>query len=742
MQKLEHRQSVEAGIKDIFSELLGVAVGDLDNESTFLSLGADSLLLLQASQRLQRAFGVKIPFRSLLEEHSTVEQLAAFLEPQIAGRTITSGLAQAPVSQPLPNLTQTPVTQQLPGFAQAPVTQQLPDLSGSSVTQPLSDLARASVTRKLPEAQNSLLSHEQHFTREADTYLTEDAAQAGSAVTHILKQQLSIIQQQLQVLQSMPVDTPAAPAMLTGEATQPLPAPGFPEPVHHGNNTSENMAYAAPEPATAPTSGLRVDPEAFVPYQPRRVARLSGLNERQKQHIDALIARHVKRTQKSKQRAQESRSYHADNRGTAGFNLTFKEAVYPLIIKHAQDAHIFDLDDNEYVDLAMGFGALLFGHSPSFLIEALEEQLKHGIGLGLQSGLVGKAAQLLCELTGMERASFCNSGTEAVMTAMRLARAVTGRDKVLVFTGAFHGTFDGVLVRGQETGNRPLPLAPGVTSNLVGDIILSNYGQKEAIEKMHTHAHELAAVLLELPQSRRPDFVPLDFIREMRALTADADIALIFDEVVTGFRSHPGGAQALFGVKADIATYGKAFGGGLPVAAIAGKAHYMAAVDGGVWNYGDDSYPDAIQTFFAGTYFKHPLLMPAVHAVLQHIKQSGPQLQERLNQRTEALTTQLDRFFEGEHVPVRIIRFGSLFRFSFPPQYKNIDANVFYHHVLENGVNLSETRNCFLSTAHTDEDIDHILWAVKDAFQQTRSGGFLADSFESSESRLSRLVAR
>jgi glutamate-1-semialdehyde aminotransferase len=366
-------------------------------------------------------------------------------------------------------------------------------------------------------------------------------------------------------------------------------------------------------------------------------------------------------------------------------------------------------------------------------MEAIEEQLKHGIGLGWQSSMAGKAAQLLCELTGMERASFCNSGTEAVMTALRLARAVTGRSKVMIFGGAFHGTFDGVLVRGQEMpqhGLKTIPLAPGVTSHLIGDVVLGQFGQPSALELLQTHAHELAAVLVELPQSRRPDLVPLSFVQEVRRITAESGIVLVFDEVVSGFRSHPGGAQALFGVKADLASYGKAFGGGLPVAAIAGKAEYMAAVDGGVWNYGDDSYPEAVQTFFAGTYFKHPLLMPAVCATLEHFKKSGPQLQERLNQRTEAMVQTLDRFFEAEGAPLRTMHFGSLFRFTFPPHYKGTDANVFYYHLLENGVNIPETRNGFLSTAHSDEDIEHIVWAVKDAFLRARSGGFLAHGLE------------
>ncbi|HZO76359.1 MAG TPA: aminotransferase class III-fold pyridoxal phosphate-dependent enzyme [Ktedonobacteraceae bacterium] len=692
MEKNNHH-AVDVEIKKIFSQLLGIDADTIDHQSTFLSIGADSLLLLQASQRIQHTFGVKVPFRALLEEYSTIEQLAAFLKEQAPGYTAEAHSANKEAT--------TAVSEALPA----------------------------------PEVSRHHPGSARPATREIEHYPAEHVVLARTEIEQIVRQQLHIMHQQLNVLQSLPLSAPrekGASIPLQPATTTPLASEG----VDHASQETPTVVSGESSSLDKQALSLRIDGETYVPYQPRRIARLSGLTEQQRQHVEALIARYARRTEKSKQYAQQSRRYHADNRGTAGFNLTFKEAVYPLIIKHAYDAHILDVDDNEYVDIAMGFGALLFGHSPAFLMEALEQQFKHGIGLGLQSGLVGEAARLLCELTGMERASFCNSGTEAVMTALRLARTVTGRNKVLVFGGAFHGTFDGVLVRGQQSSHlesRAVPLAPGVTSNLIGDVILADFGKAETIDLLKKHAHELAAVLVELPQSRRPDFAPLNFMQELRDITAEAGVALVFDEVVTGFRSHPGGAQALFGIKADLATYGKAMGGGLPVAAIAGAAKFMDAVDGGVWDYGDDSYPSSIQTFFAGTYFKHPLLMPAVYAVLNHFKQSGPQLQERLNRRTEALVDQIDRFFEEVHAPVRTIHFGSLFRFSFPPQYKTTDANVFYYHLLENGVNLPETRNGFLSTAHTDEDVEHILWAVKDAFDQTRSGGFLAGSLEEIE---------
>src|SRR5204862_5969408 len=147
--------------------------------------------------------------------------------------------------------------------------------------------------------------------------------------------------------------------------------------------------------------------------------------------------------------------------------------------------------------------------------------------------------------------------------------------------------------------------------------------------------------------SRRPDLQPREFLHGLRALTAERDIALIFDEVITGFRCHPGGAQAHFGIKADIATYGKVVGGGLPIGAIAGRAEYMDAFDGGGWQFGDDSYPTAGVTFFAGTFVRHPLALAAAKAVLLHLKENGVALQNELAARTAAMIREISPSLEG-----------------------------------------------------------------------------------------------
>ena len=232
-------------------------------------------------------------------------------------------------------------------------------------------------------------------------------------------------------------------------------------------------------------------------------------------------------------------------------------------------------------------------------------------------------------MVGMQRAAFCNTGSEAVTAAIRTARTVTGRDKIAVFAGAYHGIFDEVLVRARQRDGLPAaqPIAPGIPAAMAENIMVLEYGDGAALDTIRAQGEELAAVLVEPVQSRRPDLQPREFLEELRQITANSGTALVFDEVVTGFRVHPGGMQAVFAVKADIATYGKVLGGGLPIGIIAGDARFLDALDGGMWRFGDQSAPEIGVTFFAGTFVRHPLALAAANAVLERLRQGGPELQ-------------------------------------------------------------------------------------------------------------------
>ncbi len=454
----------------------------------------------------------------------------------------------------------------------------------------------------------------------------------------------------------------------------------------------------------------------------------------QQKYLESLMERYTKKTKKSKQLAQIYRPVLADPRVPEGFNLTLKEMCYPVVGKRSQGSRIWDMDGNEYIDLMMGFGVNLFGHNPPFIKEALTEQLEKGIQLGAQSEFAGEVAELICELTGMERVAFSNTGTEAVMTAIRLARTITNRHKIVIFSGSYHGHFDGTLAKVQTTDESQsiVPSAPGILPNFIEDVLVLDYGNPQSLEVIKSQAQELAAVLVEPVQSRRPNLQPKEFLQELRQLTEASGIALIFDEMVTGFRIHPGGAQAWFGIAADIATYGKIVGGGMPIGIIAGKAIYMDAIDGGMWNYEDTSSPQAKKTFFAGTFCKHPLAMAAARTVLQHLKTQGAALQQQLNQRTSQFVKTLNTFFAENKVPIQMANFGSLFAPAssetstlLRTSPSSIGTALLVYHLISRGILLYLDGSGFLSTAHTDEDIDYLIQAVKDSVEQLQAEGFL-----------------
>ncbi|MEU5773101.1 MupA/Atu3671 family FMN-dependent luciferase-like monooxygenase [Streptomyces venezuelae] len=457
------------------------------------------------------------------------------------------------------------------------------------------------------------------------------------------------------------------------------------------------------------------------------VARGSGMirgnaTDTQRAHLDDLVRRYTAKTPTSKSIAQRYRRVLADSRAAVGFRSSTKEMLYPIAGRRARGSWLEDIDGNRYVDITMGFGVLLFGHEPAFVTEAVREHLSRGIQLGPRNVETGEAAELLAELTGMERVAFANSGTEANSAAIRLARAATGRSRIITFEGAYHGHNDNVLGRSPRTGGEGLttvPMSAGVPQGAVADLLVLPYGGEESLAVIEQQAADIAAVVVEPVQSRHPSLRPADFVRRLRELTRRHGIVLLFDEMLTGFRPAPRGAQELYGVTPDLATYGKLLGGGFPIGAIAGRADIMDGIDGGHWSYGDDSYPAADTTFFGGTYIQHPVSMVATRAVLAHLKEHSPRLQERLNARTDELAATLNSFFEAEGYALSMSHFGSMFRFE-----HRADMELLYHHLMLRGVHVWEWRNFFLSTEHSDGDVEFIAEAVKDSLRELRGAGF------------------
>ena len=475
-------------------------------------------------------------------------------------------------------------------------------------------------------------------------------------------------------------------------------------------------AVAAPMPAPPPAGGATMRANfAGLELEPH-----PGLTAEQAAFVAALVERLGARTAKSREFTQAARRDLADWKHSLQFKLSLKGLKYPVVAERSEGARIHDIDGNSYLDFALGMGVHYLGHQPPYIVKAVQEQAARQMGLGPQSDLVAGVARQIREMTGVERVSFTITGTQAVTLARRVARAATGRTKIVQFAGAYHGIDNDVLVVGTEDG--PRPLSPGTPQGMVDDVVVLDYNSPEALARIEALGPELAAVLVEPVQSRRPGLQPHLFLRKLRRLTRDLGIPLIFDEMINGFRVLPGGAQAWFGIEADIVTYGKIVGGGLPLAVVAGKAKYLDWIDGGWWQFGDDSMPKPQTIFTGGTHNRHPLALAAAGAALTHLARQGDALAWEVNRRTTRMIRRLNWFFEREDVPIRAGHFGSQFRLEAPQL--PFEMEVLHYLLLEAGIYTWEQRTCCISTVHTDADCDHFVTAVETAVRAMRAGGF------------------
>ncbi|WP_366295333.1 amino acid adenylation domain-containing protein [Paenibacillus sp. AN1007] len=650
---------VQLKIKTSISRASGLKLAELDDHAHFLQMGLDSIILVQIQKEISDGFGLDIPMEMFFETLTNINSLVQYVAENTKVMDSSAHLDD------------------------------------------------------VPEQEHS----EQRFTASVPhTNQVQSAANSEQVV-------LSAIQLMESQLKSL--------NLLLGEQTAArvtsLPIQ------HHAQNEPHEVKQRievplkrednAMEKVTSNSDSKEIKP--FIPYQSIKIQEESTFSELQNQYIEQFIAKYTAKTIGSKLQTDRTRYVHANNRNAAGFRSYWKEMVYPIIAARADGSKLWDIDGNEYLDLTMGFGVNLFGHNPTFIRNIMAESIQGQMPpLGPMSDLAGDAAAKISELTGVERVAFYNSGTEAVMVALRLARAVTGRSKVVLFSGSYHGTHDGVLgvANPAQTLSSALPMAPGIVKSAIDDLIILNYNHPQSLELIRQMGDELAAVLVEPVQSRRPDLQPTQFLHELREITAQSGTALIFDEVITGFRIGLGGAQEWFGVQADLVTYGKVVGGGLPIGIVAGKAEFMSAVDGGTWNFGDQSYPSDAdkKTFVGGTFCTHPLTMRVTLAVLQHLQAEAGTLYKELNERTEDLVNELNEFFNTSNVPIQMVNFGSLFRFiSFG------DMELFFYHLIHKGLYIWEGRNCFISTVHSKDDMNTIIKIVKETVYDLQQLGFI-----------------
>ncbi len=455
---------------------------------------------------------------------------------------------------------------------------------------------------------------------------------------------------------------------------------------------------------------------------PKIERNVTGLNAAQELFLKNLIRDYNKKTAESKNHTQHNRSHMADPRVVSGFKPLTKELVYPIVIEKSSGNKLWDLDGNEYIDTVNGFGACFFGHQPDFITEALHKQINTGFEVGPQHPLAGEVCELLCEFTGHERAGLCNTGSEAVLGAIRIARTVTGRSLIVVFKGSYHGINDEALVRGSKK-LKTFPAAAGVLADAVQNVLVLDYGTKESLEIIRSRASEIAAVLVEPVQSRRPEFQPVEFLKEVREITKKSETVLIFDEIITGFRMHPGGTQALFNIKADVATYGKVIGGGLSIGAILGDKKYMDALDGGFWQFGDDSFPEVGVTYFAGTFVRHPLALASAKASLLYMKQQGPALQNRMNKMTEDFVLDINETFKLQGLPLEVTYFGSLWRLTFLEEIPY--SELLFVLLRTKGIHILDGFSCFVTNAYEITDMVKIKTEILSCLDELTAAGFM-----------------
>lgn len=453
----------------------------------------------------------------------------------------------------------------------------------------------------------------------------------------------------------------------------------------------------------------------------------------QRKHLRGLLASYRHKTRTSLRRARSELSVLADSRANSADGKYAPTLGYPLQFDRAHGCRIWDVDGNEYTDFSMGAGVHIFGHDPLFLVRALRGRLGRGMQVGPLSPAAPRAAAAIADLTGLERVSFCNSGTEAVMLALRLARAVSGRTRVVKFSGAYHGTFDGVMVNGfrRRSGYHHVLMSPGTPLSMVRDVNVLGYGEASALEYVFRHRHEIAAVLVEPIQNRNLSLQPVQFLRELRALTAAAGIALIWDEATTGFRVHLSGAQGLFGITADIATYGKVLGGGLPIGVVAGRAHYLNRIDGGGWAKSPRRRFEE-RVVATGTFSRNPLAMTAAATIAEHFRRLGGGFQIKLSNQGELLGAEVKAALSETKLPFSIDSYGSTFRFC--AEEGCVWSNLLFVHLALRGIYISEGRQCFLSAKHSWRDCSRLSSAIRESGRELERAGFHYDSIRQAHS--------
>jgi len=389
---------------------------------------------------------------------------------------------------------------------------------------------------------------------------------------------------------------------------------------------------------------------------------------------------------------------------------------YPLFVASAKGAKFRTADSQEYLDYCMAYGALLDGHANPEMIEAVEEALEKGSIYGQPTEMEVELAELIASLMpSMEMVRLVNSGTEATMHAIRLARGFTGKKKVLKFEGGFHGSHDSVLVKaGSGATLLGSPSSEGVPSEVAKNTLVSRFNDEKITEKIiRDHENELAAVIVEPVLGNIGPILPKrGFLETLRKVTEENDVLLMFDEVITGFRLSLGGAQEYYKIRPDLTILGKALGGGLPLSAFGGRRDIM------------EKLSPLGPVYQAGTYSGNPVSVSAALATLQSLKKRAGQVYSRLEKMGDKMRRGIGDHLESARVIAQVNGLGSMFQLFFTDRpvtdYRSAKSadigkyEKYFHSLLASRVFIppSQFEASFLSTAHNEDELQTTLDAI------------------------------
>ncbi len=499
-----------------------------------------------------------------------------------------------------------------------------------------------------------------------------------------------------------------------------VPTPALPAPTTRDDGPREPKEVREPKEAKK-EEGKKESAKEFAPIAPA---------ESEVPVLPITVARLVPKLKKSAKLFEEGKK-RIPNSSSSVIRVASYDPVPPFIAR-AKGTRIWDEDDNEYLDFNLAYGVLINGHAPAEQVRAIQEAAQFGLHFASPTALEIEVAKLFQKLVpNAERVAFCSNGSDATMNAIRIARAVTGKDAILKFEGHYHGQHDLALisaeappvVAGLDEYPRPLPNSAGIPPGVTDYVMVAPYNSIVAFERMvRRYRDRLAAVILEPVMANAGVIPPApEYLKRLVEVAHQNDMLVIFDEVFTGFRVAPGGAQQLYGVEPDISCWAKALGGGVPVSAVSGKAEYMDMIAPG-------------RISFGGTYFANNLSMAGTLANLKMLHRGGEDLYARFGRLTEKLAKGLEEAAADAKLPTLVQYVNGMLQFFFTRRKKivnyrealQIDWDLYLRHhqlLLDKGIYIhpDNYERITFSSAHSDKDIEKFVSVASETMKELRT---------------------